>query len=189
MSAYEKVANMIPHKIPGNHSGALHERRPQDDDGRRAHSVRKHRLREIRNKCPLFREVPQPGSYRLRRHFPRLCNFSTRAGHPYRPSILRRSKNGGSVSDRHRLCTFRMQRPSFDGIRSERTRSSCSDDSSHISGLFFPPGRFHPPPWYRAPRCCPPGNKGYQLAFVTPGIRPLEAISRNWIRLMPNRRM
>ena len=29
----------------------------------------------------------------------------------------------------------------------------------------------------------------YQLAFVTPGISPFEAISRNWIRLMPNRRM
>ena len=29
----------------------------------------------------------------------------------------------------------------------------------------------------------------YQLAFFTPGMRPFEAISRNWIRLMPNRRM
>lgn len=26
----------------------------------------------------------------------------------------------------------------------------------------------------------------YQLAFFTPGMRPFEAISRNWIRLMPN---
>ncbi len=26
----------------------------------------------------------------------------------------------------------------------------------------------------------------YQLAFLTPGIRPFDAISRNWIRLMPN---
>lgn len=26
----------------------------------------------------------------------------------------------------------------------------------------------------------------YQLAFFTPGIRPFEAISRNWIRLIPN---
>ena len=29
-------------------------------------------------------------------------------------------------------------------------------------------------------------NWDYQLAFLTPGIRPAEAISRNWIRLMPN---
>ena len=35
----------------------------------------------------------------------------------------------------------------------------------------------------------PPGERCYQLALVTPGISPLEAISRNWIRLMPNRRM
>ncbi len=26
----------------------------------------------------------------------------------------------------------------------------------------------------------------YQLAFFTPGMRPFDAISRNWIRLMPN---
>ena len=39
------------------------------------------------------------------------------------------------------------------------------------------------------PRTSESGNMYYQLAFVTPGIRPLEAISRNWIRLMPNRRM
>ena len=29
----------------------------------------------------------------------------------------------------------------------------------------------------------------YQLAFFTPGINPAEAISRNWIRLIPNRRI
>lgn len=29
----------------------------------------------------------------------------------------------------------------------------------------------------------------YQLAFFTPGIRPAEAISRNWIRLTPNSRI
>ena len=27
---------------------------------------------------------------------------------------------------------------------------------------------------------------GYQLAFFTPGMRPAEAISRNWMREMPN---
>ncbi len=29
-------------------------------------------------------------------------------------------------------------------------------------------------------------TKSYQLAFFTPGINPAEAISRNWIRLIPN---
>ena len=28
--------------------------------------------------------------------------------------------------------------------------------------------------------------RDYQLAFLTPGIKPFEAISRNWIRLIPN---
>ena len=30
------------------------------------------------------------------------------------------------------------------------------------------------------------GGLYYQLAFLTPGIKPFEAISRNWIRLIPN---
>lgn len=46
-------------------------------------------VREIRNKCRIFRAVPWPGSYRLRRHFPRLCNCSTRVRHPYRARSLR----------------------------------------------------------------------------------------------------
>jgi|GEM_PF-2188661 hypothetical protein len=29
-------------------------------------------------------------------------------------------------------------------------------------------------------------KKLYQLAFFTPGMRPADAISRNWIREMPN---
>ncbi len=40
-------------------------------------------------------------------------------------------------------------------------------------------------PWIPPPESAP----CYQLAFLTPGIRPCEAISRNWIRLMPNWRM
>gem|GEM_PF-3990573 len=39
------------------------------------------------------------------------------------------------------------------------------------------------PPTFLAP-CV-----SYQLAFFTPGIRPLLAISRNWMRLIPNIRM
>lgn len=46
-------------------------------------------VREIRNKCRIFRAVPRPGSYRLRRHFPRLCNCPTRVRHPYRARSLR----------------------------------------------------------------------------------------------------
>ena len=33
------------------------------------------------------------------------------------------------------------------------------------------------------------GSSAYQLAFLTPGMSPADAISRNWIRLRPNWRM
>lgn len=33
---------------------------------------------------------------------------------------------------------------------------------------------------------CESACRIYQLAFFTPGIRPADAISRNWIRLTPN---
>ena len=70
----------------------------------------------------------------------------------------------------HRLCTFRTQRP----------------DVSRNPGETG----FRPIPLHFVPRALQPEERFcYQLALVTPGIKPLEAISRNWIRLMPNRRM
>ena len=97
------------------------------------------------------------GSYRLRRHFPRHCDVSTRAEHPYRPRFLPRDSlsTGSSPSGK-------------------RNFYSESQDLRVSGGRTLAP-----------PRTC----GCYQLAFVTPGISPFEAISRNWIRLMPNRRM
>lgn len=68
MSASEKLPTCNPHGIP----------RPCEQ------SV---------TQCRTLQEVPPSGSYRLRRHFPRLCNSSTRVRHPYRPSFLRPRKN------------------------------------------------------------------------------------------------
>ena len=51
-------------------------------------------VRAIRNKCRNFRTAPPPGSYRLRRHFPRFCNGSTRVRHPYRVRFLRDGNQG-----------------------------------------------------------------------------------------------
>ena len=34
-----------------------------------------------------------------------------------------------------------------------------------------------------------PSTRYYHDAFFTPGIKPFDAISRNWIRLKPNWRM
>ena len=125
---------------------------------------------EFRNKCPILQEVPPPGSYRLRRHFPRHCNFSTRVRHPYRPLFLRLTSGKSLPAVGYRLCTFRMQRP--------------YDSQNPGRAPFGSPPRLFPSPSLAARKAA-----DYQLAFVTPGIRPLEAISRNWIRLMPNRRM
>ena len=47
--------------------------------------------REICNQMPNPSiSAPPPRSYRLRRHFPRHCDVSTRAEHPYRPRFLPR---------------------------------------------------------------------------------------------------
>lgn len=160
--------------------------------------------REICNQMPNPSiSAPPPRSYRLRRHFPRHCDVTTRVLHPYKPRFLRKEGTAGSPaaapSSRHFTARYRnCSCPAFShghtpsasrlisGIllrRADRhTRTSCAGripaaPASH-------PGRkriFG----YRDSR----HPKYYQLAFFTPGIRPFEAISRNWIRLMPNRRM
>ena len=115
-------------------------------------------VREICNQMPNPSiSAPPPRSYRLRRHFPRHCDVSTRAEHPYRPRFLPRDSlsTGSSPSGK-------------------RNFYSESQDLRVSGGRTLAP-----------PRTC----GCYQLAFVTPGISPFEAISRNWIRLMPNRRM
>ena len=115
-------------------------------------------VREICNQMPNPSiSAPPPRSYRLRRHFPRHCDVSTRAEHPYLPRFLPRDtlSTGSSPSGK-------------------RNFYSESQDLQVSGGRTLAP-----------PRTC----GCYQLAFVTPGISPFEAISRNWIRLMPNRRM
>lgn len=102
------------------------------------------------------------GSYRLRRHFPRHCDVSTRIPYPYQ---------------------LRFLRP--EGPR-DRLRAPCPRPAQAANPrnaeLFVRRSQ-------RAGHTPPLCESCYQLAFVTPGIRPFEAISRNWIRLMPNRRM
>ena len=129
-----------------------------------AHSDRTPGPRNSQPNAEPFATPHIPGSYRLRRHFPRYCDVTTRVGHPYQPRIL--------------PTDIRPVR----GIHPEDT--ACRTTGSH-------------PPDDRTSSCKerdtalrhPVLRSYYQLAFVTPGIRPFEAISRNWIRLMPNRRM
>lgn len=150
--------------------------------------------REICNQMPNPSiSAPPPRSYRLWRHFPRHCDVTTRVLHPYKPRFLRESGHAALGLQ----CRTGISTPSGTG------RASCSfptglrpQNPDSVSG---------PSPPARTVRCNPgdrfPAENGfsdtgksgirkyYQLAFVTPGIRPFEAISRNWIRLMPNRRM
>ena len=132
---------------------------------------RRHRLRprKIRNKCRSSEEFRSQEVTACGGTFPDLATssygFDTRIG---RCSFGRRKKcflppsATGCAPSGH-------NDPMFRGIR-ERP----------CSGL----PRSTRPPDFAARR-----TFYYQLAFVTPGISPLEAISRNWIRLMPNRRM
>ena len=149
--------------------------------------------REICNQMPNPSiSAPPPRSYRLRRHFPRHCDVTTRVLHPYKPRFLRKEGTAGSPaaapSSRHFTVRYRnCSCPAF-------SHGHTPSVSRLISGIL------------RRPHPCGPGlasrqkngfsdtgipgiRKYYQLAFFTPGIRPFEAISRNWIRLMPNRRM
>ena len=131
-------------------------------------------------KCRSPQEVPPSGSYRLRRHFPRLCNLSTRARHSYRVRSLRDGRS--AIRD--------TEPANHEPALSQGSTPSRSDP---------PPPKGRGKPAVRRCDCgyrsfagsgiSPPGERCYQLALVTPGISPLEAISRNWIRLMPNRRM
>lgn len=149
--------------------------------------------REICNQMPNPSiSAPPPRSYRLRRHFPRHCDVTTRVLHPYKPRFLRKEGTAGSPaaapSSRHFTARYRnCSCPAF-------SHGHTPSASRLVSGILRRP---HPCGHGLASRQkngfsdtgIPGIRKYYQLAFFTPGIRPFEAISRNWIRLMPNRRM
>ena len=124
--------------------------------------------REICTKCRTFRNAPHTGK------LPLAAALSP---------ILRRSYTGSAPLSAPRPSeglpeSFRGSAPSenafgpFAGFHTFRTFGTRYRKTGSRNHARFPlPGR------------C------YQLAFVTPGISPFEAISRNWIRLMPNRRI
>ncbi len=159
--------------------------------------------------CRTPPKTPPPRSYRcLERHFPRPCGPPTRVRHPYRPPFVRSSDQQRPNSRRqHRRRTSRAPFPVAAVPRrrnSRRILSGCHTPSeqqilSSRAVAERPQSRRERAPERRKRRKkrrrerleypLPPTMRRYQLAFVTPGIRPFEAISRNWIRLMPNRRM
>lgn len=69
-------------------------------------------VREICNQMPNPSiSAPPPRSYRLRRHFPRHCDVTTRVLHPYKPRFLRKEGTAGSPaaapSSRHFTARYR----------------------------------------------------------------------------------
>ena len=69
-------------------------------------------VREICNQMPNPSiSAPPPRSYRLRRHFPRHCDVTTRILHPYKPRFLRKEGTAGSPaaapSSRHFTVRYR----------------------------------------------------------------------------------
>ena len=89
---------------------------------------------EFRNKCPILQEVPPPGSYRLRRHFPRHCNFSTRVRHPYRPLFLRLTSGNRSPPSATGYAPSGCNDLMIHRIRGERL-SALRPDSSPLRAL------------------------------------------------------
>ena len=140
------------------------------------------RSREIRTQMPPLQEVPLPGSYRLRRHFPRLCDFIARVPAPVSGPIYPKNRSQFGIR--------RLRISSFQGFDTFQIRPSAPERAQKSTILFrtvnFECVRRR---GLRIHSLLPLRRTYYQLAFVTPGIRPLEAISRNWIRLMPNRRI
>lgn len=133
---------------------------------------RRHRLRprKIRNQCRSSEEFRSQEVTACDGTFPDFATspygFDTRIG---RCSFARRKKGCFPPPSSTGCAPSGHNDPMFRGIR-ERPCSGLPRSTSF-------------------PGLCSPKNVCYQLALVTPGIRPLEAISRNWIRLMPNRRM
>ena len=95
----------------------VHTRRPviQRVTPCRTHSARSLSgplVREICNQMPNPSiSAPPPRSYRLRRHFPRHCDVTTRILHPYKPRFLRKEGTAGSPaaapSSRHFTVRYR----------------------------------------------------------------------------------
>lgn len=74
-------------------------------------------------KCRVSQKVPPPGSYRLRRHFPRLCNLLTQVRHPYRARSLRDER----LAIRCLRCRLANHEPAVSqGFDTFKTRPSSS---------------------------------------------------------------
>lgn len=174
-------------------------------------------VREVCNQMPNPSiSAPLPRSYRLRRHFPRHCDVTTRVLHPYKPRFLRKRRSttppcgcraasgvhpapadshpphSSPVRDsilHHWIYAQDTPLPApFHGLAPSKSGLVYRESASSAVHKYGTASGTRQKTDFRIPDCSGI-RKYYQLAFVTPGIKPFEAISRNWIRLMPNRRI
>ncbi len=158
----------------------------------------------VENLHPSAEPFESPSAEKLppaRWHFPRLCDNSTWVPHPYRIHLFRSSQTENRSSNgtlrthdlAYRPLTTTGITPSVDESLSVPA-SDAPFGASSAGGTRFlatcPETSRLPSPVAADRESLRSGGRDrqehYQLAFLTPGIRPFDAISRNWIRLMPN---
>ena len=118
----------------------VHTRRPGIQ---RVTPCRTHSARSLSG--PLVREIcnqmtnpsisaPPPRSYRLRRHFPRHCDVTTRILHPYKPRSLRYRTAAGFIGLRT-IAGFTLRIPGFPLLQSPSPTPGRLCDSRPSTGL------------------------------------------------------
>lgn len=154
------VANIYPHKSserrPPNTLRTLAERCASSDDapfrrssGHAAQSVhrsclvsaRTFRPRELCNQHRILSQVSRQRSYRLRRHFPLLCDSVNRIPYPYQTLPLPEAGRSGTSGSRLRAIRFLFAPPrakpsaevSFIRNQSERPQASACAPPLHAT--------------------------------------------------------
>lgn len=92
-------------------------------------------VREICNQMPNPSiSAPPPRSYRLRRHFPRHCDVTTRVLHPYKPRSLRYRTAARFIGLRT-IAGFTLRIPGFPLLQSPSPTPGRLSDSRPSTGL------------------------------------------------------
>ena len=81
-----------------------------------------------------FATPHRPGSYRLRRHFPRHCDVTTRVLHPYKPRSLRYRTAARFIGLRT-IAGFTLRIPGFPLLQSPSPTPGRLSDSRPSTGL------------------------------------------------------
>lgn len=195
------VANICPHEFPtsaplsGRHTVIAGStpilRSSQQNETRRLFPLRAHsgflaaraceasdERGKSASKYLAFQEVPPPGSYRLRRHFPRPCNSPTQARHPYRVRFfpdgqfpIHHSPFGIMNPEPHLLQAATPSKS--DSPPPKRRQESAIPNSGSRIAPPFPPTGHRVPPRTPVPGFIRPlGERFTSLPWSRPGSDP-----------------